>query len=165
MITSISLSIVAKNQTTQLYKKIEELSQGVKKDLRNKGLVIPTKQEDGSVKFSDYIVVKTDKTYAITNIKGAVVIDEINLVQTAILLANNLALGKYLDTEIVALDRQYGFNNFEDDQFTRVINTAISQKDWVRAEILTVKQEIAHNKAVAAQKLILLSFEKLRRIR
>lgn len=149
-----------------LFKKVEQLAEGVKKDFRTKGLAIPVKESDGSVRFNNYTVIKNKQGfYAILNAAKYPVIENINLAQTAIILANNLAVGKLSDDTVIFNDRQYGFNLFEEEQYKRIVQSSIKKKDWERVDTLIIKQNIAHIKAETAKSSILSSFEKFRRLR
>ena len=53
--------------------------------------------------------------YSILNYCNDVVVDYINLPQSAALLANRLALGKYMDDNILIADRSYGHALFEEE--------------------------------------------------
>ena len=166
MITRKSLSIGAMRNNNQLFKKVEQLAEGVKKDFRNKGLVIPTMEDNGSVRFDNYTVFKNKQGfYVILNIARVPVVENINLPQTAIILANNLALGKFVDDKIVNFDKQYGFNLFEEEQYSRVAHSLAKRHEWERVDTLIIKKNIAHTKAEMAKGQILSSFEKFRRLR
>jgi hypothetical protein len=149
-----------------LFKKVEQLAEDVKKDFKLKGIAIPVKDADGSIRFNNYTVIKNKQGfYSILNSSKVVVIENINLAHTAIILANNLAIGKVSDDTIVYNDQQYGFNIFEEEQYKRIVQTSIKKKDWERVDTLIIKRNIAHEKAELAKNSILSSFEKFRRLR
>jgi len=152
--------------TEQLHKQVEDLANGVRKDFRSKGIIIPRKEDNGSINFDGYFVVR-DKTgfYSILNRVNSIIIKNINLPQSAVLIANKLALGRPIDDKIVSQDMQYGFNSFEEEQCKRVASKMAKKNDWERFDSLVVKQGIAHLKAEYAKKTILSSFEKLRQLR
>lgn len=166
MITRISLSTRAMKNNNQLFKKVEQLAEGVKKDFRSKGLVIPTLEDDGSVRFDDYFVARNKQGfYVILNLGRVPVVEYINLPQTAIIVANNLALGRFVDDRIINYDKQYGFNLFEEEQYTKVAQSLAKKQDWDRVDTLIIKKNIAHVRAETAKRCILSSFEKFRRLR
>ena len=85
-----------------LYKKIQKLSNEVKKEFRNKGIVLPKQHNDGSVSIGRYRIIKHQNTfYSIADHTGEIMVDKINLPQTAALLANGLELGRWLDDTIL----------------------------------------------------------------
>lgn len=150
----------------QLFKKVEKLAEGVKQDFKSKGLAIPTKDDDGSVKFNEYTVIKNKQGfYVVLNALKDPVFEHINLVQTAIIIANNLAIKRFADDSIISYDQQYGYNTFEEEQYKRVAQSSAKKKDWDRVDTMMIKQHIAHLKAEAAKNHILSSFEKFRRLR
>ena len=150
----------------QIFKKVEELASVAKKDFRSKGIAIPTKAADGSVKFDNYTVIKNKQGfYTILNASKDPIFDYINLAQTAIILANTLAIRKWADDSIINYDRQYGYNTFEEEQYKRVAQSSAKKKDWERVDTMMIKQNIAHLKAEAAKNHILSSFEKFSRLR
>lgn len=151
--------------TNQLYKKVAHLVTDVKQNFRSKGLIIPVQEEDGSIKFDHYTVVRRQGFYSILNASNIPMFEHINLPQTAILLANNLALGRLTDSKILASDREYGYRQFEEDQCKRVASLAAKKQDWNRFDVLVEKQGRAHIKAEYAKQTIMISFEKLRQIR
>lgn len=145
----------------QLFKKVKDLAATTKSDLKSKGIVIPT-ENNGSVKFNNFEVIKTPEGfYAILNQQQEIVVDKINLPHTAIVVANKLALGLWVDSKILSYDTEYGYNVFEEEQFTRLSYVLATRKDWVRVDAVSAKSSVAHQKAHAAKKLILRSFEKL----
>lgn len=152
--------------TNNLFKKVEQLAEDVKKDFRIKGIAIPVKDKDGSVRFNNYTVIKNKQGfYSILNSSKITVVEYINLAQTAIMIANNLAIGKFFDDVIIHNDQQYGFNTFEEEQYNRIVQSSIKKKDWDRVDTMIIKRNIAHTKAELAKNSILSSFEKFRRLR
>lgn len=151
---------------TQLFKKVEQIAAGVKKDFQSKGLIIPVKEDDGSVKFDNYTIIKDcSGFYSIVSVSNITIVSNINLPQTAIILANSLALGRGTDHKIINHDKRYGFNLFEEEQCKRVAASAAKKKEWDRMDTVIIKQNIAHQRAEYAKDTILKSFEKFRRLR
>jgi hypothetical protein len=160
------LSIKAMKISNQLFKKVEELAEGVKKDFHSKGLVIPVKESNGSVKFNNYTIVRDHSGfYSIVSASNITIVSNINLPQSAIILANALALGRGTDHKIINYDKQYGFNSFEEEQCKRVAAAAAKKKEWDRMDTVIIKQNIAHQRAEYAKDTVLKSFEKFRRLR
>lgn len=166
MITNILLLTKAMKINNQLFKKIEQLAEDVKKDFQSKGLIIPVKELDGSVKFNNYTIVRNKNGfYSIINSSDIIIVANINLPQSAIILANSLALGRGTDDKIINYDRQYGFNSFEEEQYKRVAAALAKKKEWDRMDTLIIKQNIARRRAEQAKDTVLKSFEKFRRLR
>lgn len=165
MIANTLLSTKAMVQTDLLYKKVSELTAGIKQEFRAKGIVLPTRNSRG-IRLDNYTVIKNiDEYYSILNSVDLVIYDNINLSYTAIVMANSLALGQLADPNLIEYDRQYGYQTFEEDNYRRMVAVHNKKKDWDRAETALLKQKIAHERAMIAKKYIVASFEKLRRLR
>lgn len=148
-----------------LLKKFKIVADTVKKDLKKQGLVVPVKNSDGTVSIDSFIIFKD--RYGFYNIKnraGDVVVDKINLPQTAALLANNLALGKWINDEIYSLDREYGYRLFEAALLKKNASLSIKKSNYDRADLLLVKLNISQKKVEIAKNRIVSTFEKLRNI-
>lgn len=145
---------------TVIYQKLQELTQQVKTRLEKKGIAIPFKNSDGSIKLGHCTIVKNQGFYSIFDNLGYVVVEKINLPHTAILLANNYALGKFLDKGLLALDREYGYADFE-EKLDLNLARKISKTNPDRADTLLIKSKIKKNKKDEAKRLVLKSFEKL----
>jgi hypothetical protein len=155
-----------KQPTQKVYLKLEKIALDVKEQLKKKGLVIPVKLSDGSVSVDGFRIIKeTTGFYSIINPRNHKVVENINLPQTAALLANDLALGKWLDDDLVKRDREYGYRMFEEILTKTRANEHLKKNNIDRAEILITKYNIVHTKTVSAKKAILSSFEKLNRLR
>ena len=76
-----------------LYKKLKQVTFEVKSNLHRRGIAIPVKNDDGSISIGNYTVRKSKGQYQIFDFRNEVVVDKINLPQSAIILANGLALG------------------------------------------------------------------------
>jgi hypothetical protein len=147
----------------KVYKQIENLARGVKTDLRHKGFVVPIENRDGSISVDLYTISKSKAGfYKITSNAGDVLVDHINLPQTAALLANSLALGRWVDDRLLNEDRQYGYSLFEELQAKHIID---KRRDWDRVDIMYTKMSLAKHRKTAAKQAIMNSFEKLRNVR
>lgn len=145
-----------------LYKKLKQITLQVKEDFRRKGIVIPIENDDGSVSVGNYIVKKTAGYYQILDYSGDVILDKINLPQSAIVLANNLALGKFVDDELLLKDRQYGYAAFEEELHKKYA-TRIVKKNIDRADLCYTKGAISKSKKDRYKTDILRTFEKLKK--
>ena len=149
-----------------LYKQVEDLALEIKADFRAKGVAIPSIQQDGSTRLGNYSIVKDHEGfYNIFNSQQHVIYSGINLPQTALLVANALALNHYVNCKLLDDDKQYGFSLFELKNFQRLCDSLIKQQAWDRYEALMIKKETAYKKAQLTKNNILRSFEKLRRLR
>jgi hypothetical protein len=152
-----------KQVTEQVYKKIQKRSSEVKQEFRRKGIVLPTKNTDGSITLGRYSVVKLQNSfYAIKDKTGDIVVDKINLPQTAALLANGLELGRWIDTQLLQKDRTYGYALFEETLYKRHAEKNM-RKDADRAQVMLTKSGINRIKKETCKREILSSFEKLKK--
>jgi hypothetical protein len=143
--------------TEELYRKIQKLSESVKADLRRKGLVVPVKHKDGTIKIGSYKIIKTDQGYSILDSTDDVVQSHINLPQTAIITANKLALGQHKDTTLLLNDTKYGYAEFEEEMYKR----ALTSKTISNFDIQISKYGTAHIKKATYKSAITNSFQKL----
>lgn len=150
----------------QLFFKVEKLAHGIRDELRKKGLVIPTDNGDGTVTVDNYTIKKQKSGfYVIEDFHNETVVDKINLPQTAALLANSLALGKWIDDSLLTADRKYGYSLFEEQVAKRGIEYSAKHKDYVKLDVLYSKMYDAADRKNRAKATITNSFEKLRRLR
>lgn len=147
-----------KNLSEDLYFKMKKVSDEVRKDLRRKGLVVPVKNNDGSINIGRYTIVKDmSGFFDILDYSGDIVVDKINLAQTAIVLANKLALGQYKDTTLLDADRHYGYADFEEKLYSKAIN----RKESSAISVYLSKYDDAKLKKNVHKLTITRSFEKL----
>jgi hypothetical protein len=109
----------------KLFQKVESLAKTVISDFQRRGYVIPIEQKNGTIKFNSYVVGKNSNGfYRVSDTRNNMYPDNLNLVQTAALIANDLALGKILDTAIINIDKTYGYKLFDE----QVYETAAKRK-------------------------------------
>lgn len=147
--------------TDDLYKKIVKVSTAVKAEFRRKGLVIPVENKDGSVTLDNFTISKDSQGfYVILNKHSEVVIDQINLPQTAAVVANGLALGKLLDDKLINLDKEYGYAVFDETLHERAVRRS-NKKSLDYFDLMLTKCMIARAKKEHYKSDIVKSFEKL----
>jgi hypothetical protein len=153
-----------KTLTDELYKKIENLNNQVRLDFYNKGMVLPIKHRDGSIGIGMYKIKKTaGQFYAILNYNDEIIVDRINLPQTAALVANELALGKFLNQDLIQIDRDYGYALFEEELHHRAVLRS-NRKGLDYFDIMMSKRMISRAKKEAYKHNIMKSFDKLKKI-
>jgi hypothetical protein len=146
-----------------LYEKIERVSDIVRDRFRLKGIVIPTKNSDGSINLGRFRVENQQNGfYAVRNERNEVVVDGINLPQTAALVANDLALGKFLDNQILNKDKEYGYALFKETLYKQRIEK--HNRDFSSYEISLMKGIISKKRRETYQSDIIQRFEKLRKL-
>lgn len=141
--------------TNDLYQKIVFISNEVKQNFYKNGIVIPVKNKDNSIILGNYTIVKdNDGFFNIKNYCNEIVVEKINLPQTAILLANGLALGKFLDETLLQKDKKYGYAFFEETLYKnkkKNIDLVLAKYSQAKAKREYYKRDIDR------------SFEKLRK--
>jgi hypothetical protein len=146
-----------------LYEKIERVSETVRASFRQRGIVIPVKNPDGSINIGRFRIVNQHTGfYAVYGLKNEIVVDSINLPQTAALLANELALGRMVDNQIINQDRQYGYALFKETLYKQ--RSRSPNSDLAVFEIAKMKEAISKNRKEMFQKSIVQRFEKLRKL-
>lgn len=154
------------NQITENFlDKVETLARSVKQDLKNKGVVVPSKGKDGSYRFGNYRMVKENSGfYSIFDKDGQAIATNINLPQTAAVIANDLALGKLLDIELLKLDTNYGYRDFDCELFESKC-AKYQKNDPDKFLIYNTRYLIAKEQRSVFKNQILAKFDKLRRVR
>jgi hypothetical protein len=150
----------------QLYKKIIDLAYEVKENFRERGYVLPSSDSQGRIRIGNYFISRENTGfYTVSDTRNNILYKQINLPQTAALVANSLALRSAEETKFLEYDRDYGYYAFENDNYQRLSQVYLKNRDWARYEALETKQESAQEKAEQAKHMILAYFEKLCRLR
>jgi hypothetical protein len=153
-------------QHIDLYKKLDYLNKEVKNRLAEKGLIVPILQQDGRIKIGYFYIKKLmPGCYTILDRNNNAIVDNINLPQTAVVVANKLALGKWLDKDILLTDKKYGFANFEELLHKKHILINLKKKNYDKADVIQMKAEIASFKKMSHKTAIMSDFEKLISVR
>jgi len=147
----------------ELYKKFTKVSAEVREDFRRRGLIVPVPNKDGSISIGSYRIVKCNDSYSIVDRKNQVEIDGINLPQTAIIMANDLALRKFLDRDIIKRDQEYGYALFKEQIYRRALQRSKNQP-IERFDLMTAKSLTSREKKERCRRDIQQSFEKLTKI-
>ena len=143
-----------------LFSKIQTITTQVRQALRRRGIVIPVKNANGTVSLGSYTVVKnTQGMYQIIDEYDKVMVNNINLPETAAMVANDLALGRMLDYNIISCDRDYGYALFEETLHQRAIR---SNKNLESIEIRLTKFMICKAKREISKQEIIRRFKKFR---
>lgn len=146
----------------KVYKQLKQLTVEVKNDLRRKGVVVPVKNDDGTVSIGFYTVKKANGYYQVFDHTDDIIVDQINLPQSAIIIANNLALGKFVDKEILNSDRNYGYAAFEELLHKRFAEKNMP-KNVDKADVYFTKSAVNKSKKDRYKADILRTFEKLKK--
>lgn len=144
-----------------LFEKFEKLAKTVKQDFRNKGLVIPVKKPDGSIQIGDYAIKKDNSFFYVLSKQNQVVEGPYNLAKTAILVANDLALGRWPDPVLVQNDTWYGYKEFDEQVAQAHAERARKEHDLDRADFSLYKASIASERKIVYRKIVESKFNKL----
>jgi len=145
-----------------VYSTIEKLSKDAKSKLLQQGVVMPIRSKDGTINVGNYAIKrKKDGFYCILDFEKEVILDKINLPQTAAVIANRLALGKYIDDEVVDADTNYGYSLFNEELHTKLADKNIKIKMIDRADVMYTKAKIDRYKKEQHLKTVMRSFNKL----
>ena len=90
-----------------------------------------------------------------------IIVDRINLPQTAAVVANRLALGKYVEDDIVNADIAYGYALFDEELHINLANKNVQSNMLDRAEVMFTKSTISKYKKEQHLKTVIRSFNKL----
>jgi hypothetical protein len=145
----------------QLFEKFTKLANAVRQDFKRKGLVIPSQQRDGSIQIGTFNIKKKDSAYYIKDRNGHIIVGPLNLAQTAVVIANDLALGRWPDHALIDNDRWYGYKSFAEQSALHVAETASKQKDADRADFSRYRAAIAAEQKLIYKKTIDSRFNKL----
>jgi hypothetical protein len=150
-----------KNIQSDLYDKIKKVSAEVQQELRRKGIVVPVKNRDGSINVGLYRIVRDDNGfYNIKSYQGDNIFEGINLPQTAAVLANNLALGRWKDTVLINNDRAYGYAQFDEELHKQAVDRS-NKKSLEYFDVMLSKCITARARKEMYKREVVKSFEKL----
>lgn len=147
-----------------IVKELVSLNRATVRNLRTKGYVPPVRTSEGKIKVGSYIIDKDDQgLYFITDDCKNIVVAQINLPQSAAMVANKLALGIRTDKEILTFDTYYGNYVFDEQNCQNLLKKCKRhQKD--KAEIILEKLQNARARKKFYYNKIIQGFTKLIRI-
>jgi len=136
--------------TDRIFDKVANLADSVRAKLKKQGFVVPIKNHDGTLVFNHYQIVKNQ--YGLYDIleRHETICKNINLLQSAILLANKLAANRILDAKIYELDQSYGHRLFDIDYYKRLIEKNNKKSSLQKISLLQIK----YNNAVLRSHII-----------
>jgi hypothetical protein len=147
-----------------LFIKVEKIAKTVIDSLKKKGYVVPSLLSNNRVNFDGFIVGRDrEGYYYITNPRKDLLIDKINLPQTAAVIANNLALGRNNIENLLDQDKYFGFRDFDTLIFKRAMDR--NKQDIDQFAYWQTRYNIARQQAKSHKITIVNSFEKLRSLR
>lgn len=150
-------------QETQknLFEQFTKLARTVKQDFKNKGLVVPSRTAGGDIQIGNYVIFKKDQRFYIRNKDKVIVAGPLNLAQTAVVIANDLALGRMLDKKLINDDAWYGYKEFDELVATNIAEHAQLENDVEKAEFNQYKAMEAKQRKLEYKKNIDARYNKL----
>jgi hypothetical protein len=144
----------------QALQNLHKLSAIVQRNFRSVGIAVPYFSDEG-VGLDEYCIVKNSEGYySIQDHNKYVFVDHINLAQTAIVIANDLCMGKMINKSLLQLDKTYGFLAFEQQVCRKAIKNAYkTNADRVEMMQLRLEQAIAKQQQIKYK--IVENFKKL----
>lgn len=143
-----------------VYHKLSIVSADVRRQMQKKGIAIPDNDNLGNIVLGAYTIIKSGNFYSIINKSREIIVDKINLPQTAIILANDLAVGKFLNNTVLNYDRNYGYADFEEKLHVKLGERNLT-KNVDYADVMFTKGKIKREKKESCKKEVLQYFEKL----
>jgi hypothetical protein len=144
-----------------LFEQFEKLAKNVKTDFKKKGLVVPVQNRDGTIQIGVFAIKKKDSAYYVTGRNGDAMAGPLNLAQTAILVANDLALGRWPDPKLIDSDTWYGYKAFAEASANSVAERARKDNDADRADFSQYKAAVAAEQKLSFKKVIDQRYNKL----
>jgi hypothetical protein len=144
-----------------LFEKFTKLANAVRQDFKRKGIVLPSQQKDGSIQIGTYNIKKKDSAYYVRDRNNHIVVGPLNLAQTAVVVANDLALGRWPDHTLIDHDRWYGYKAFAEQAALHIAESASKKQDVDRADFSLYKAAIAASEKLTYKKNIDSRFNKL----
>ena len=158
------LSKAMKLTKNQIFNKVENIARQVKEELRAKGYVVPIKEKDGTVNLDGVRVRKVKNTfYSVYDKHNRPVVENLNSMESAVVIANRLALGKDLDDSLVETDRKYGFQSFKLEVAKSRQEKAVKHSEsWFYYDM---RRQVAEEQTKKYKDVIQQSFKKLTSLR
>jgi len=154
-----------KSIPTNLVHELSIIKQNVKRELKKKGMVPARTTKDGNVQVGNYVIEKdSNDLFLIKDIDGISLYEKINLAQSAIILANNLALGIKTTHDILFYDNYYGHYLFSEQHCKHLYDKSRARKDYDQAEIVFEKLTTSRLKKKYYYNIITSGFDKLMKI-
>jgi hypothetical protein len=164
MTVSELLSKATKLNKNQIFNKVEKIARAVKEELRTKGYVVPVKEKDGSINLDGVRVRKVKNTfYSIFDKRNRPIVENLNSMESAIVIANKIALGREIDDKLIEVDRKYGFHSFKLEIATsRLEKAAKYSESWFYYDM---RRQTAQEQTKKYKEVIQQSFKKLTSLR
>ncbi len=112
----------------ELLSRLQKLKEDVKNNLKQQGVVLPVKTAKG-IRLDNYEIRLEKSRYRIFNKWNEIEVDNINYLQTAVIIANNLALKKQTLDVILSEDMRAGAAEFDLKVFENRFQKSLKNHD------------------------------------
>jgi hypothetical protein len=112
----------------QVLQKLQSLKNTVKESLRKKGVIVPVKTKRG-LKLDDYEIILEESGYVVYDKYQEKIHKNLYFLQTAVLVANSLALRKDVRNEWLTDDRTAGVADFDMKLYETRVTSSVKKKD------------------------------------
>lgn len=146
---------------SHIFEKIERVAESVTKKLRRQGFVVPIKNQNGTISYGRFTVNKNKHGLYDIIENGLTVVNNINLIYSASILANKLAISRTLDSRIYNLDQSYGSKLIEADHYKNLAKKTAQRGQYDKSDILYIKSDDAALKSKTYKNQVLEDFDKL----
>jgi len=148
--------------SNKIYQKIHNLNRDVKDKLRRRGFVSPILQSDGSIIVGQFRIKKNQNNFFdIEDKDQKKIIFDINLPESAILIANDLALTNCLNSVKISIDKQYGYVLFDITRYNHNIKNLLKKQNYEKVDLMIAKKSSAVYKAKQLKNVIESDYKKL----
>ena len=113
---------------SQVIEKLSAVSKSFKEQLKKKGVIVPVKTKKG-LNIDGYRVEKNKAGFSIYNSFDIELYSNLYYIQTAVVIANCLALKKAVRPTLVQDDAKAGANEFDMELYQFRLKAALKQKD------------------------------------
>lgn len=122
----------------ELLNRLNKLKDEVKANLRKNGVVTPVKTSKG-IRLDDYEIILVKSGYQILNKWREVEVDNVNYLQTAVMVANSLALKKHIPSNIIFEDMKAGAAEFDVKIFEKRFDKSLKNKDMFGVQHYSIR--------------------------
>lgn len=146
----------------KIYENIANLAKNTRDSFKNRGIALPTSDEQGNVKIGKFLITRTnDGQYKITDHLGQTFYKNINLPQTAVIVANALATEQRVDDKVLRHDQTYGTKMFDDLNYTRLSKIYLKQQKFRQSVDMSIQSDYAADQANRARDAVMKTYKKL----
>lgn len=150
----------------QIYEDIVKLTKNTRDNFKSRGIAIPTSDNKGNVKIGKFVIKRANNgQFTIIDHLGQTFYKNINLPQTAILVANCLATEQRVNDQVLKHDQRYGTKMFDDLNYTRLSKIYLKQRKFSQSVNMSIQSDYAADQANRARDAVVKTYKKLFELR